>query len=87
MQIAMIEGSTRVLGREQGYRPLPIKDERFEVNTENGPAFVHCMTSAWTPTPQELELLKMGASIHVSLMGTDMHPPILVTVGTPPEAT
>lgn len=82
MQIAMIEGATRVCGKGQGYLGLPIRDERIDckVNGPNTPQ----MVTAWTPTPEELAMLNAGASVHVSIIGS-APPPIYVGVGPVPE--
>jgi hypothetical protein len=82
MQIGRIEGATRVLGKQQGYLGLPIRDEPIHcsVNGEATPS----MVTAWLPTPKELEALNAGAAVHVRLLGTS-HPPIMVTVGDPPK--
>ena len=82
MQIGRIEGATRVLGKQQGYLGLPLRDGLVDcpVNGSRTPA----MTTAWMPTPEELAALAAGASVHVSLLGT-AHPPILVDVGEPPK--
>jgi hypothetical protein len=77
MQIGHIENATRILGRSQGYEGLPIRDEVVSKKVggeSNG------MVSAWIPTPKELAAMIAGASVHVTLLGTD-HPPILVDVG------
>jgi len=68
-----VEGTTRVLGKQQGYLGLPIKDEVLEDGVE-------VMTSSWEPTPIELEHLNNGAPIRVQLVGV-LHPPIKVEVG------
>ena len=82
MMIGRIPGATRVLGKSQGYFGLPVRDELITegVNGENTPA----MTTAWIPTPAEIAAIVKGAPVHVQLLGT-AHPPILVTVGEPPE--
>lgn len=82
MQIGMIEGVTRILGKCQGYLGLPVRDEMLNcsVNGENTPA----MTTAWHPTPKELDALMHGAAVHVRILGT-AHPPIMVDVGQPPK--
>jgi hypothetical protein len=82
MLIARIEGATRVLGRCQGYLGLPVRDHLID-EAVNGPG-TPAMTTAWTPTPDELAALSAGAAVHVTILGT-VHPPILVTVGAPPE--
>lgn len=81
MQIGMIENSTRVLGKQQGYMGLPVRDELINcsVNGKDTPI----MVTAWLPTPKELEALNRGASVHVRILGTE-HPPILVKVGPLP---
>ena len=81
MQVAMIEGATRVIGKSQGYLGLPIRDERINctVNGEGTPA----MVTAWQPTPDELARLLAGASVHLRILGT-AHPPVMIEVGNAP---
>lgn len=81
MMIAMIPGATRVLGKSQGYLGLPVRDQidHDAATGLNTPS----MTTAWTPTPDELAALNAGASVYVSLLGT-AHPPIYVSVGEAP---
>ncbi len=81
MQIGMIEGATRIIGKSQGYLGLPIRDEMIEctVNGDGTPS----MVTAWTPTPDELDRLIAGASVHLRVLGTS-HPPVMVGVGEPP---
>lgn len=73
MFILRIKGWTRELGKSQGYKGLPIKDGF----TASGSAV---MTSAWQPSPDELERLASGAPIILSVLGT-AHPPVLIHVG------
>lgn len=87
MQIAMIENHTRVCGKSQGFLGLPIRDELVEV-----PGFGICnqMTTAWTPTPDELERLSKGACVHIKLLGENptfgpLPMPMIVEVGEIPE--
>lgn len=82
MQIGMIEGVTRIIGKCQGYLGLPVRDEAINcsVNGDGTPS----MTTAWFPTPKELDALMRGAAIHVRLLGS-AHPPIMVEVGEPPK--
>ena len=82
MIIGRIEGETRVLGKQQGYIGLPVRDEcvHDEVNGPETP----CMVSAWTPTPDELERLAAGAPVHLCVLGA-VHPPVRLEVGEPPE--
>lgn len=84
MQVGRITGCTRVLGKSQGYLGLPIRDEVLTctVNGEGTPA----MTTAWFPTPAELEALNAGAPVHVRILGF-AHPPIMVDVGPSPDPT
>jgi hypothetical protein len=79
MQIGRIKGATRVLGKAQGYMGLPVRDE---VRASGAPA----MVTAWLPTPKELAALNAGAAVHVCILG-NVHPPILVDVGEPPDET
>lgn len=41
------------------------------------------MVTAWTPTPDELERLNAGASVHLRIHGVS-HPPVMVEVGEVP---
>ncbi len=79
MLIARIPNATRVIGKTQGYLGLPLRDE-VRNTTVDGPA-TRCMVTAWEPTPDELERLNAGASVHVVIVGTQ-HPPIMLEVGT-----
>ncbi|MDO5895111.1 hypothetical protein [Agrobacterium sp. Azo12] len=81
MQIAMIEGATRIIGKSQGYLGLPLRDEIVEctVNGQGTPA----MVTAWSPTPDELARLNAGASVHLRILGSS-HPPVMLDVGDPP---
>ena len=81
MIIARIEGATRVVGKSQGYLGLPIRDEIIS-DSVNGPA-TPCMVTAWEPTPEEIERLKVGACVHIRILG-DIPPPMLVEVGPIP---
>lgn len=82
MIIGRIEGATRVIGKQQGYLELPIRDE-FIHDTANGLG-TPWMVTAWQPTPEELEKLNAGASVHVRIRGVG-HPPIMVEVGPIPS--
>jgi hypothetical protein len=44
------------------------------------------MVTAWLPTPEELAALNAGAAVRVRILGTQ-HPPIMLSVGGPPEST
>ncbi|WP_280987445.1 hypothetical protein [Georhizobium profundi] len=41
------------------------------------------MVTAWQPTPDELERLNAGASVHLRVLGV-AHPPVMVEVGPAP---
>lgn len=82
MQIGRITGANAVLGKSQGYMGLPVRHERVNC-TVNGPD-TPAMSTAWIPTPKELEALIAGAPVHVRLLGTGPHPPIMVSVGDVP---
>jgi hypothetical protein len=82
MQIGMIEGATRIIGKSQGYLGLPLRDELINcsVDGDGTPA----MVTAWIPSPDELARLNAGASVHLRVLGT-MHPPVMVEVGQPTD--
>lgn len=82
MQIGHIKGAQRIIGKSQGYLGLPVRDELIndKVNGQDTPT----MTTAWLPTPKEIEALNAGAAVHVRLFGK-AHPPIMVEVGEIPE--
>lgn len=82
MEIGVIEGATRIVGRSQGYLGLPIRDEIVDCPV-NGPQ-TPAMVTAWKPTPAELEALNAGASIHVRILGK-VPPPMNLSVGPVPE--
>lgn len=75
-----IEGSTRVLGKGQGFNGLWIRDSEEEVLGVMSPI----MESAWFPTPDELDALLKGAPVILKIVAA-MHPPVLVSAGSPPE--
>lgn len=69
-----------VIGKEQGFLPLPV---RIGIDDATGSP---TLTTAWEPTPAELEALQAGANIHVQLLGVSRgHPPIIVFVGPEPS--
>lgn len=83
MIINRIPGFTRLLGKSQGYLGLPVLDQIvFDPAAE---CDVPAMTTSWEPTPDELKALNAGASVHVRILALD-HPPIMLGVGSPPEA-
>jgi len=68
-----ILGTTRRIGKSQGYLGLCVRDFEFADGT---PA----MKTAWQPTPDELARLLNGELIYLTVLGTG-HPPVLIEVG------
>lgn len=81
MRPQRIEGATRVVGESQGYIGLPLRDETFDCPV-NGPGTPQ-MVTAWEVMPDELERLREGASVILSILGTTP-PPLLMEVGEAP---
>ena len=77
MIINNIEGATARIGKSQGYKTLPIRQELCPVN---GPM----MVSSWQPTPREAEAIAAGAPIYLTVLGV-AHPPVMLEVGKVPE--
>ena len=71
----MIEGHTRVLGKQQGYAGLPVRDGREHDGVSGG--VVPVMATLWEPTPDELATLNAGGFIEITIQG-EAHPPIRV---------
>lgn len=73
-----ISNATRILAEGQDeYHALAILDERDESG-------VNHMTSVWEPTPAELEDLKAGGAVRLTIIG-GAHPPVMITTQPPPE--
>lgn len=87
MKIALISDATRIIGLEQGYLGLPLRDERLYCDGEHD---TPCMVSAWLPSAEELDRLNKGEAIHLRVLGTG-HPPVMMEVGPampyPPAVT
>jgi hypothetical protein len=75
MLINAILGCTRRIGKAQGYKGLPLRDEVGEWGPQ--------MITSWQPTPDELALLNQGAPVYLSVLGV-AHPPVMITVGDAP---
>jgi hypothetical protein len=75
--INAIEGATRRIGKSQGYKGLPLRDE---VRPDGTPQ----MVTSWQPTPAELAAIAAGAPIYLTVLGTG-HPPVMLTVGDVPS--
>jgi len=67
-----IEGTTRRIGKSQGYLGLCVRDAVYPDGTP-------VMQTAWQPTPSELARLNAGHSIILTILGT-AHPPVLLEV-------
>lgn len=82
MQIGVIQGCTRTIGKSQGYIGLPLRDVVINctVNGEGTPA----METAWLPTPAEIDRINSGAPVILRVLGT-AHPPVAIEVGEVPE--
>ena len=80
MLVGSPEGTTRILGKAQGYMGLPVRDETILIE---GKGECPAVLTAWHPTPAELALLNAGAAIHVRLITASV-PPMLVSVGPAP---
>lgn len=97
MQCGRPVNTTRVIGKSQGYKGLPVADVQAKVfyggelsiidsemsSTVTGPGTPIMMT-AWLPTPREIAAINKGAAVVVQLVGVS-HPPILVEVGEAPK--
>lgn len=77
MQIGVIEGHTRVLGKSQGYLGLPVRDVLYDDGSV-------AMETVWFPDPKEIEAIVAGAPIKLSVMGSG-HPPVMLGVGEVPH--
>lgn len=83
MEIGLIRGATRVLGKVQGYLGLPVRDERIDCAV--GGAGTPSMVTEWRPTEAEIAALTEGGVIQVRLLGL-LHPPIMVGVAAAEDA-
>lgn len=77
MEILEIDGCTRTVGEGQGYRGLPIKDEARYCPVADRQ--VNNMITHWSPTEDELELLRAGCPIELCIQGVNP-PPVTVNV-------
>ena len=85
MHSGRITGATRHLSAPQGWDKerqgvcvgLAVRDD----DTSAG----HGMTSAWFPTPAEIERIARGAPIYLTIIG-DVHPPVAMGVGATPDS-
>lgn len=82
MQIGMIKGCTRNIGKSQGYLGLPLRDITIDCSV-GGPG-TPAMESAWLPTPKEIEAIAAGAPIILRIHGSG-HPPVMLYIGEVPN--
>lgn len=68
-----IQGTTRRIGKSQGYNGLCVRDFNYVDGT---PA----MMTAWQPTPSEIAKIVAGETIYLTILG-NAHPPVLLQVG------
>lgn len=82
MQIGIIQGHTRTIGKSQGYLGLPLRDILINdsVNGEGFPA----METAWLPDPAEIAAIAAGAPIILRVLGS-AHPPVMIYTGDVPD--
>lgn len=72
-----IQGTTRRIGKSQGYLGLCVKDFAYQ---DGSPA----MQTAWEPTPDEIARIVAGQPIILTILGTG-HPPVKLEVETPEQ--
>ncbi|MCV9960790.1 hypothetical protein OIU34_02660 [Pararhizobium sp. BT-229] len=82
MQIGIIQGHTRIIGKSQGYIGLPLRDVLVE-DSVNGPR-TPAMETAWLPTSEDIAALAAGAPLILRVLGT-AHPPVMIYVGEAPK--
>lgn len=71
-----VANASRVLAENQDeYYALAIIDEIVDGEAQ--------MTSAWEPTPAEIDALMKGGSVRLTIRGT-VHPPVMLSVKTAP---
>lgn len=82
MKSQMIQGATRICGEAQGFIGLAVRDE--VVNDPVLGSSTPMMVTSWEVYPDELERLKAGAPVILSMLGTNP-PPLLLGVGAAPD--
>jgi hypothetical protein len=86
MQAGRIDNATRVLFAPSDWDKekhgtcgsLAVRDEKTTAGM--------VMTSAWFPTEREIDRIRAGAPIYLSIIG-EVHPPVSMSVGPPPRAS
>lgn len=78
-------GEHQTIGESQGFTGLPIKmgHERTEIIVNFLPEVYDAptITTVWLPTQQELDLLKLGQPIVMTIFA-QQHPPVRIEVRT-----
>lgn len=86
MLVRRINGCTAVIGEEQGYLNLPIRQGLEDKIIDGNIHRVVTTDTAWEPTPEELKRLNDGHSIIISLLlFGQAYPPISVYVDESPD--
>lgn len=83
MLVERIANATNVLGAPEGWNQEDRKCGRLPVRIERDGELL-TMTSAWSPTPDELARLNKGAPVLLRIVGAS-HPPVMLYVGDAPE--
>ena len=68
-----IEGTTRRIGKSQGYKGLCILD------TMMPDGVTPVMVTSWEPTPAEIQRIVSGAPVRLYVLGIS-HPPVMLEV-------
>lgn len=84
MQPGRIAGHTNVLKAPAGHDQSKLRISELAIKVERVASGI-CATSAWTPSPAELERLNAGASVYLSIFA-DVHPAVALHVGAAPPA-
>ena len=71
----------RIRGSNFTYMAPPDMEncQDLHVNVSIDSQGLRIITSAWYPTAEEVELMRQGQPIHLSIYGNS-HPPVLLTV-------
>ena len=80
MRSVQTPGETRLLGLQQGFEGLSVRDEIITLHLANGQtAQFPCMVTTWRPSADDLANLQAGMPIRLTLMG-NAHPPVRLEV-------
>jgi hypothetical protein len=84
MHIGRIFNATRVLGAPDNWEELTTAPCIGLPIREGEVAGLPAMTSAWFPTPDEIDRLISGAPVYLHIIGC-IHPPVAIEVGEVPS--